>query len=102
MTDYDYVDEDGEPVYDWELYERFDEMLNDVYGEVKIGYSSFLPSDILRDLEPISYRVGFSDFLEFRDGRRAAIRGLMIFPLPTGDVGWLWCTIRTTTRRRKS
>jgi hypothetical protein len=65
MNEYDYVDESGEPVYDRELYERYDEMLNDCYDEVKIGYSVFQPSEILRELEPVTYRVGFVDFLSF-------------------------------------
>ena len=65
MSDYDYVDESGEPVYDWELRERYDDMLNSCYDEAKIGYSVFQPSDILRQLEPVTYRVGFVDFLSF-------------------------------------
>ena len=39
----------------------YDDMLDDVYDEVEIGDSRFQPSDILKELDPIGYRVGFTD-----------------------------------------
>lgn len=45
--------------------EMFDEMLNDVYPVYKIGELTFYPSQILKDCDPIAYRIGLS---EFEDG----------------------------------
>jgi len=39
----------------------YDDMLDDVYDEVEIGDSRFQPSEILKELDPIGYSVGFSD-----------------------------------------
>lgn len=65
MSDFDYWAIDtGEGLTDYELHSRYDEMLNEVYGETHIGYSTFQPADILRELEPITYRVGFSDWID--------------------------------------
>ena len=43
--------------------ESYDEML-DSYGEVKIGNLVFKPSDILRELDNVAYRVGFNDYCD--------------------------------------
>lgn len=48
-----------------ELEERFDDMLNDCYPAVKIGYIEFSPADILKSCDPIAYRVGVSDYEDY-------------------------------------
>jgi hypothetical protein len=45
--------------------EQFDEMLDDVYPVVKIGELTFYPSQILKDCDPIAYRIGVSEFEDF-------------------------------------
>ena len=50
---------------DDDMHDRYDAWLDEIYGEVNIGYSTFSPAEILRELEPITYRVGFSDFENF-------------------------------------
>ena len=45
-----------------QVQEMYDDMLNDVYGPVKIGYLEFDPSEILRELDPIAYRCGLADY----------------------------------------
>jgi hypothetical protein len=42
-------------------YEEYDELLDQLYPEVKIGYSTFLVSTILKELDPIAYEVGKDD-----------------------------------------
>lgn len=54
----------GEELDDFDLHERYDEWLDEIYPEVEMGHSVFQPSEILKELEPITYRVGFSDFLD--------------------------------------
>lgn len=43
--------------------DSYDEVL-DSYGEVKIGYLVFMPSTIVKELDPIAYRVGFDDYCD--------------------------------------
>lgn len=69
--DYDYADADTEePLSDNELHERYDDMLDEVYGPVTIG-GEYMPSEILKNVDPIAYRVGFSEYIDFelQDGR---------------------------------
>lgn len=58
MHTYEILDDD-------DMHARYDEWLDSLYGEVNIGHSTFSPSEILKELEPITYRVGFSDFENF-------------------------------------
>ena len=43
-------------------YEMYDEFLDEIYGEIKIGYLTFNASDIVKELDPIAYQTGFSDY----------------------------------------
>lgn len=47
--------------------ENYDEGLDEIYGEIMIGNISFLPSRILKELDPIAYRCGFSDYIDSLD-----------------------------------
>lgn len=47
-----------------EAIEAYDEMLNEATEPTKIGYLEFYASDIVRQLDPIAYRVGFFDWLD--------------------------------------
>lgn len=47
---------------DQELEEQYVEMLNDCYGEVTICNYVFDTSEALKQLDPIAYSVGFSDY----------------------------------------
>lgn len=42
--------------------EMYNEMLNDCIPLVKVGYLEFDPAYALKELDPIAYNVGFSDF----------------------------------------
>lgn len=60
-TAFDYYDiNTNEGLSDNELHERYDEMLDEVYGE----FMNLLASDILKSTDPIAYRVGFSDWID--------------------------------------
>lgn len=45
-----------------EQYEMYDEMLDDVYGEIEICGYKYSASNALKSTDPIAYRVGFSDW----------------------------------------
>ena len=42
--------------------EMYDSMLNECNPVVKIGYLEFDPAYALKELDPIAYNVGFSDY----------------------------------------
>lgn len=47
-----------------ERYEMFDELLDEVYPIVKIGYSTFYPSQILKECDPIAYELGAQEYFD--------------------------------------
>jgi hypothetical protein len=44
--------------------EMFDEMLNDVYPEYSFGWVKFTPAQILKECDPIAYRIALAEFEE--------------------------------------
>jgi len=40
----------------------YDELLNDCYGEIKLGNLVFSPAEIIKRLDPIAYHQGLLDF----------------------------------------
>jgi hypothetical protein len=42
--------------------QEFDEMLDECYPTVEIGGVTFYPSQIVKDCDPIAYRVWLSDW----------------------------------------
>jgi hypothetical protein len=44
--------------------DRFDEMLDELYPEYSMGWITFTPSQILRECDPIAYRIALSEFEE--------------------------------------
>ena len=63
---FDYVDGDGEGMTDYELHVMFDEWLDDVYGNAEIAGYEYQTSRVLKQVDPIAYRVGFSDWISFQ------------------------------------
>jgi hypothetical protein len=45
--------------------ERYNDMLNDCNPVVRIGESTFYPSDILKKCDPAGYRTGFADYADW-------------------------------------
>jgi hypothetical protein len=41
---------------------QFEDYLNDSYGRIEICGMVFFPSDILKECDPVAYRVYLSDF----------------------------------------
>ena len=46
----------------FEIKTMFDEMLDDAYPVVEIGYLKFYPSQILRECDPVAYHQSLLDF----------------------------------------
>jgi hypothetical protein len=50
---------------EFEMKEEYNALLDEVYPEIKIGYSTFTASEILSKCDPIMYN---ESFLDFKDG----------------------------------
>jgi hypothetical protein len=48
-----------------ELEEQFDEMLDETNELIKIGTLTYLPSQVLKNVDPIAYRIGLSEFEDY-------------------------------------
>jgi hypothetical protein len=46
---------------------EFDEFLDEVYPEVKLGMMTFYPSQILKNCDPIAYRIGLQEYQDMRE-----------------------------------
>lgn len=62
---FDYWDiNTGEGLSDYQLHRRFDDMLDETMDEVSIGTLTYPASVTLRSVDPIAYRVWYSDWLD--------------------------------------
>lgn len=43
-------------------HDLYDEWLDEVYEPVTFGYMTFYASQIIKELDPIAYRVGFAEW----------------------------------------
>lgn len=50
-----------------EAIEAYDESLDEINGSFEIGYLTFDASRVLREMDPIAYRVGFFDWADAED-----------------------------------
>lgn len=51
-------------LHDYQLEEMFDNMLDECFEAVNICGWKYLPSRILREVDPVAYRCNFSDWLD--------------------------------------
>lgn len=49
---------------DRELHEMYNEFLDECYGETEIAGYHYQTSRVLKEIDPIAYRCGFSDWLD--------------------------------------
>jgi hypothetical protein len=43
---------------------QYNDLLDEVYPMVKIGYSEFYPSEVMRSMDPIAYEEGFTEYCD--------------------------------------
>ena len=48
----------------WEAFERFDECLNEIYGEVEVCGYTYETARLLKMADPVAYRCAFLEFLD--------------------------------------
>jgi hypothetical protein len=67
--------------------ESYDEMLDECYPEVVLGYSTFSPSDILRTMDPTCYEMGFTEYCDnAAEGECFLVEGYTDDQLETDEV----------------
>ena len=57
-----------EPISDRELYQRYDDSLDECFGGVMVAGFNYPTSVALKNTDPIAYRCGFSDWLDCEIG----------------------------------
>lgn len=56
--------ETGEELDDYELHQRYDDMLDEIYESANIAGYEYQTSRALKEIDPIAYRCGFNDWLD--------------------------------------
>ena len=69
--EFEYTDSDGTGLTDYDLHERYDDMLDEVFEDCPIAGLEYSTSRALKQVDPIAYRCGFNDWLdsEVQDGQ---------------------------------
>ncbi len=51
---------------DWseDVYDAYNDMLDDCSPMVRIGNLEYMPSEVLKRVDPIAYRCGLNDYLD--------------------------------------
>ena len=57
-------EEAPEMLAEYEALGMYDETLDECYEPYNMGGMEYMPSDILKECDPIAYRVGFSDYAD--------------------------------------
>ena len=69
-----------------EIKEAYDAMLDEVYTDVKIGYSTFTASEILFNCDPVMYHQGLLDYTDSIEKEQGCV-GLTNVKLARKGVG---------------
>ena len=63
-----------------EAYERYDEMIDECYGDIKILGLAYRHSDVLKDFDAIAYRCGFNDYAASLEEDKVFVEGITYPP----------------------
>ena len=70
----------GRTITEHEAHEMYDEMLDDCHEDVKICGMTYATSRALKDVDPIAYRCGFSDYTASLEERKIFVEGITYPP----------------------
>tara|TARA_R110002110_G_scaffold309603_1_gene523043 strand:+ start:27 stop:359 length:333 start_codon:yes stop_codon:yes gene_type:complete len=56
-----HIGDDG-GISDFHLWEEFEEMLNECYPEIEIGYNVFYAGETLKAIDPLQFRMGAEEY----------------------------------------
>lgn len=51
-----------EAIYEYEFENRYENLLNEIYPELTIGYSTFEPGKVMREMSLLDFRMGMLDY----------------------------------------
>ena len=62
----------SETISEYDLEQMYSDMLDDCYGTVEVAGITFDASSVLKECDPIAYRVGMNDYADslMEDGYR--------------------------------
>lgn len=62
----------SETISEYDLEQMYDEMLDDCYGVVEVAGITYDTSRVLKECDPIAYRLGMNDYADslMEDGYR--------------------------------
>ena len=69
-----------------EALEMYDDLL-DCDGPVRIGNLTYSASHVLREVDPVAYRCGFNDYVDFLTEDEVYVEGLTEDEMETEDDG---------------
>jgi hypothetical protein len=72
--------QDHQIISEHEAYEMYDDMLDDCFGDVKILNMLYYTSRALKDVDPIAYRCGFSDYTATLEEDNIFVEGITYPP----------------------
>ena len=64
LRGYDYVNEYGVPVIEYEIETMYIDMLDDVYGDIQVAGYRYSTSRVLKEVDPIAYRCGLAEYID--------------------------------------
>ena len=68
-TAFDYYNEDGEGLSEWELEERFLESLNEIYGTITLfDQYEYDYGQVVKDVDPVLFREAFLEWIDAETG----------------------------------
>ena len=70
----------GRTITEHEAHEMYDEMLDDCHDDVKICGMTYATSRALKDVDPIAYRCGFSDYTATLEEDNIFVEGITYPP----------------------
>lgn len=54
----------GLEISDWEIEQRHDDLLDEIYAPVTIGIYVWAPSRVLKGMDPVAYRVSIIEYVD--------------------------------------
>ena len=68
-------DDDIETISEDEAYQRYNDMLDDCYPLAEVCGFQYEASRVLKEVDPIAYRVGFSDYISSLEEDNIQVEG---------------------------
>lgn len=54
----------GEEISEWSLQELHDDLIDEIYEPVTVGIYQWAPSRVLKEMDPVAYRVSVIEYID--------------------------------------